>query len=209
MRLVSPAAKGRTRRLPASADRQDVDTAPFKARRSSLARSSPSSSATRSTTVQPGKVVGSEFQGAPQALGGRKSSPTFDRVKVWRLEIFGWQKLALCQTAFRFTRRDHSEWTQVHKAAHLLCQADFYIGNVSQKVFELPCSTGSADVALPGCRSWAVRQATSRRPPKRSFRKVALRIRGNFQPRSSMGNYVRACAQPYLGAQPTLSPSRP
>jgi hypothetical protein len=47
------------RRLPVSADFQDADSASCKARRSSLVRSSPSSSATRSTTVPSGKVVGS------------------------------------------------------------------------------------------------------------------------------------------------------
>ena len=59
-------------RLPASADLQDVDSASFKARRSSLVRSSPSSSATRSTTVPSGKVVGSSRTRRPFSTRARR-----------------------------------------------------------------------------------------------------------------------------------------
>ena len=47
------------RRRPASADRHEADSVSCRARRSSSVRSSPSSSATKSTTVPSGKVVGS------------------------------------------------------------------------------------------------------------------------------------------------------
>ena len=53
------------RRCPASADFQDADSASCRARRSSSERSSPSSSATRSTTVPSGRVVGSSRTSRP------------------------------------------------------------------------------------------------------------------------------------------------
>ena len=59
-------------RPPASADLQDVDNASCKARRSSLVRSSPSSSATRSTTVPSGKVVGSSRTRRPFSTRARR-----------------------------------------------------------------------------------------------------------------------------------------
>ena len=60
------------RRLPVSADFQDADSASCKARRSSLVRSSPSSSATRSTTVPSGKVVGSSRTRRPFSTRARR-----------------------------------------------------------------------------------------------------------------------------------------
>jgi hypothetical protein len=59
-------------RPPASADLQDVNNASCKARRSSLVRSSPSSSATRSTTVPSGKVVGSSRTRRPFSTRARR-----------------------------------------------------------------------------------------------------------------------------------------
>jgi hypothetical protein len=60
---------GRSR--PASADFQDADSASCKARRSSSVRSSPSSSATRSTTVPSGKAVGSSRTRRPFSTRAR------------------------------------------------------------------------------------------------------------------------------------------
>ena len=95
-------------RPPASADLQDVNNASCKARRSSLVRSSPSSSATRSTTVPSGKVVGSSRTRRPFSTRARRgpiglpyliprcsasywqrprlqSYPTLETVDVWIL----------------------------------------------------------------------------------------------------------------------------
>ena len=60
------------RRLPASADFQDAESASCKACRSSLVRSSPSSSATRSTIVPSGKVVGSSRTRRPFSTRARR-----------------------------------------------------------------------------------------------------------------------------------------
>jgi len=61
------------RRLPASADFQDAESASCKACRSSLVRSSPSSSATRSTIVPSGKVVGSSRTRRPFSTRARRA----------------------------------------------------------------------------------------------------------------------------------------
>jgi hypothetical protein len=60
------------RRRPVSVDFQDADSASCRARRSSSVRSSPSSSATRSTTVPSGKVVGSSRTSRPFSTRARK-----------------------------------------------------------------------------------------------------------------------------------------
>lgn len=60
------------RRRPASADCQDEDRASCNARRSSSVRSSPSSSATRSTTVPSGKAVGSSRTSRPFSTRARR-----------------------------------------------------------------------------------------------------------------------------------------
>ena len=60
------------RRRPASADDQDADSASWRARRSSLVRSSPASSATRSITVPSGSVVGSSRTRRPFSTRARR-----------------------------------------------------------------------------------------------------------------------------------------
>lgn len=60
------------RRCPASADFQDADSASCRARRSPSVRSSPSSSATRSTIVPSGRVVGSSKTSRPFSTRARR-----------------------------------------------------------------------------------------------------------------------------------------
>ena len=60
------------RRRPDSADFQDAERASCSARRSSSVRSSPSSSATRSTTVPSGSVVGSSRTSRPFSTRARR-----------------------------------------------------------------------------------------------------------------------------------------
>jgi hypothetical protein len=65
------------RRRPDSADFQDAERASCSARRSSSVRSSPSSSATRSTTVPSGKVVGSSRTSRPFSTRARRGLMSF------------------------------------------------------------------------------------------------------------------------------------
>ena len=79
------------RRPPASADLQDVNNASCKARRSSLVRSSPSSSATRSTTVPSGKVVGSSRTRRPLSTRARRG-PIWLLYGIPRCSASRWQR---------------------------------------------------------------------------------------------------------------------